>query len=164
MVRIGNPYKMQSAPTCNYSEIWNIMRYPVTANISMQLHRELAPSQELYFMFKRLKDMGAWNAKTFRELYVPIYLQEMKDSREARDSLNYLYKRAQDSDICVCCTCYDENLCHRSIVQGLVNEALQATGTIIPNFTSKGYYDMFRSKEPILVTYNSKGVKEQWQE
>jgi uncharacterized protein YeaO (DUF488 family) len=141
MIYTGQTYKEGNKPSRQYDEVWNIMRYP-TKGIALPSvhHPELAPSELLYRRYLELKEVGEWGPKAFKEIYVPEYIRQMAASREAGDSLNYLFKnRGSGKDILLLCSCADESTCHRSIVSGLLD-------------TKGEYYGMYKEA---LAKYKS---------
>lgn len=102
----------------------------------------LAPSQNLFYRYLKLRDAKNWNAVSFREIYVPQFLRELKANRDALDRLNEIYRSAKTQDIALYCFCTDESLCHRSIIAGL----LQGVGsTVSAGADYSEYYEMFKS-------------------
>ena len=71
-----------------------------------------------------LKNAGKWHEGTFREIYVPKFIREIRYSQEAADMLNLLVKKDREgANIALACFCPDEALCHRSIIAGLLQGA-----------------------------------------
>ena len=160
MLFIGNTYKVGNEPHRTYDEVWNIMRFPTKGlRMEMDWHVELAPSRELFFDYKTLKDRNLWTKELFEDWYVPRYIEEIKHNGKAKKALNYLYLNSIQKDIILCCSCYDEELCHRWIVKNLVLETYVRRGIlpegIRPPKTT--YYNMYLSKESLLLTKDSKG-------
>ena len=82
---------------------------------------ELSPSWELFQEYLKLKNQGDWDTQTFESIYVPWFLREIAENKgNSRDKLNWLWKLATTQDVTVACFCTDEELCHRSIVAGLI--------------------------------------------
>lgn len=80
----------------------------------------LAPSRDLFYQYLRLKQAGRWNKETFRDIYVPRFLWEMT-APEAKAMLQALViKDKQGTNIQLCCFCTDPDLCHRTIIAGLL--------------------------------------------
>ena len=70
-----------------------------------------------------LKSINAWDKEHFDSTYVRPFLRLMGTS-QARQKLNELYIRdKRDERIALVCYCADENMCHRSIVAGLLQGA-----------------------------------------
>ena len=104
----------------DYNEIWAIVRSLKHPNPHIEQIQDLSPSWDLFSKFQNLKKAGNWNQKTFQEIYVPQFLNEMK-SKNARKRLNELYlKDRAKKRIALICFCPDESLCHRSIIAGLL--------------------------------------------
>lgn len=83
----------------------------------------LAPSWDLMRTYFGLRDAGKWNKESFRSIYVPQFLTEMKRPA-ARTALNELYLMDKaDKRVALACFCTNETLCHRSILAGLLQGA-----------------------------------------
>ena len=139
--------ELQNYP--NASEIWCITRSDsftkkydsYTSNVLWV--PELSPSWDLFNKYRALVKNGTWNKESFAEVYVPQFLNEIKNSSEARHTLNELYKVSKTrEDIVLCCFCGDEELCHRSIVAGL----LQGVGVTVKGVKTdySKCYDMYK--------------------
>lgn len=103
-----------------YDEVWAIVRSLKYPNPNIKHVPELSPSWSLFGKYQALKKAGQWNDETFRSVYVPQFLKEMK-GKEQRKLLNYLTNTKKH--ICLVCFCQDECLCHRSIVGGMLQGA-----------------------------------------
>lgn len=103
----------------HYDEVWAVVR-SLRSNNGITQVQALSPSWDLFNQYRELRDNGNWNANTFKEIYVPQFLKEMH-SKQAKDMLNELsWCDKQNYNICVVCFCKDEELCHRSIIGGLL--------------------------------------------
>ena len=75
-----------------------------------------------------------------------MFLSEMRQ-KPAKEKLNELYKADRaGKNIALVCFCLDEQLCHRSIVAGL----LQGVGCHVNMRSNKDYshyYNLFRSMD-----------------
>lgn len=101
----------------------------------------LSPSPDLFYEYRALHDAHVWDKDSFDEIYVPRFLNEMH-GQDAVNMLNTIYAMSFTNSIALCCYCKDEDLCHRSIIAGL----LQGAGA--PVQTSSGrdyskYWDMY---------------------
>ena len=127
----------------NYDEVWAIVRKMKGSSSAIRQITGLSPSPDLFFKYRSLEKEGNWNADTFRSVYLPQFLKEIYESKEARFLLNQLYLRdKQERNVCLVCFCADETLCHRSIVAGL----LQGVGCNVVTDTDNDYteyYQMF---------------------
>ncbi len=108
-------------PLDNRFEKWYIVRKldEDIKNDDYKYAPQLSPSQQLFDMHRKYRDSGQWNQKTFIEKYVPVFLNEMKQSQPA-DDLKKLAELSKSKDIALCCYCDDERICHRSIVGGIL--------------------------------------------
>lgn len=117
-----------------YDEVWAIVRSLKYVNPHIKHVPELSPSWALFKLYLRLRNEGRWNEDTFRTLYVPQFLKEMR-GKEQQDLLNELFRTKKH--ICLVCFCGEENLCHRSIVGGM----LQGAGAQVNGLACDyGYY------------------------
>lgn len=106
-----------------HDEVWAIVRSLKHQNRMITQVSELSPSSELFQTYLSLKDEGKWNKDAFQKIYVPQFLHEMH-SKEAKMYLRELCNLdAEGKNICIVCFCPDEELCHRSIVAGLLQGA-----------------------------------------
>lgn len=103
-----------------YDEVWAIVRSLKHPDPHMRHVPELSPSWGLFRKYMSLRDAGNWNQDTFQEIYVPQFLEEMQ-GKEQKALLNELF--LSDKHICAACFCYKEDLCHRSIVGGMLQGA-----------------------------------------
>lgn len=123
MIYTGQTHKEGNKPSRRYDEMWSIMRYPTQGLACTTIHHpELAPSPKLFDTFRELQAAKNWNPETFRSIYVPTYIREIAENKKARASLNYLYQNKDSGrEIILLCSCAKEELCHRSIVYGLLD-------------------------------------------
>lgn len=85
----------------------------------------LSPSQELTLKAKELRDAGKLDQKTFHTEIADPFLKELVVSDEAKNMLNRISKASKGGrKIALACFCQDPDICHRSVVAGL----LQAVG------------------------------------
>jgi len=128
-----------------FDETWIIVR-SLKQNIKGATQiAQLSPSSDLFFKYLDLKKQKQWNQTSFDNIYVPSYLQQIRHDQQAIDLLNYLYRQDKaGKNICLACFCTDEDLCHRSIVAGL----LQGVGAHVKTDTGKDYteyYEIFKN-------------------
>lgn len=123
-----------------YDDVWAIVRYYRGRSDWIRQVIELAPSQELWAKYQKLKVTGNWNDKTFKQIYVPRFLKEMQ-CQTARAKLNELFSKDREGkNIALVCFCADELLCHRSIIAGL----LQGTGCHVKTSKGNDYSDYYK--------------------
>lgn len=124
MVGLENYYKLVHDPARQaiYDDIWVVMLYSPKGRPANFHHvKALAPSQELYQNFQVMKDMGEWNLNNFQALYAPRYMSGIMSNGYSRSQLECLIQLAcAGRNIAIVCTCYHEDLCHRSILGGIV--------------------------------------------
>lgn len=112
--------RIQDVDYEKYSEVWAIVRSLKYANPRIKHVPELSPSWGLFNMYLRLKEAGNWNEETFRSMYVPQFLKEMK-GKVQQQLLNELF--SANKSIALVCFCEEEELCHRSIIGGMLQGA-----------------------------------------
>ena len=98
-----------------YDEVWLIVRSikQLPNNPKVRWVPELSPSSGLFYEYLDLKKAGKWNYDSFREIRNP----------EGLKKLNELFRVGREKDILCVCFCEHEELCHRSIVKGLLQGA-----------------------------------------
>ena len=144
MIRVSN---IRNADTVNYDEVWVIMRSAKYASTGYRHVPQLSPSSFLFQKYLMMRDMGVWDIENFKGFYVPTFLREMHRS-DARYFLNCLwYLDSKGKNIQVCCSCVQEEVCHRSIVGGVL-EGIGCNVVYDSGNSYKFYYDSY--KEVIL--------------
>ena len=119
-----------------FDETWMIMRSLKKPIKNTKQVVNLSPSTSLFFKVQNLKKENKWTKETFNSFYVPLFLQELSNNSEAIRLLNDLYiQDKQGKNICLACFCSNEELCHRSIIAGL----LQGVGCNIITDTNNDY-------------------------
>ncbi len=125
-------------------ESWAIVRYWRGRDDDIWHMPDLSPSSALFLQYRELVNENNWNAKTFRKIYVPWFIREMRQ-QYARDALNKLYQLdRQGKKVALACFCKDETLCHRSIIVGL----LQGAGANVMTDTGldySNYYELYKT-------------------
>lgn len=82
---------------------------------------DLAPSPELMSLVQAAKKGGYWNQEYFNREYRDRFLKEIAESQNAKNVLNKIYLQAMNGrNIALACFCGNEEMCHRSIVAGLL--------------------------------------------
>lgn len=124
MIKIG---KFHDLATVEHEEAYLIVRalknMPKATPGKQIYHLPiLSPSRQLFSDYQKWKGEGKWGEEMFREVYVPRFLEEMK-GREQKNALNQLFLRSKTKDILLVCYCGQEDICHRSIVMGLLQGA-----------------------------------------
>lgn len=129
----------------DYDEIWAIVRSLKNPNEHIKQVADLSPSWDLFKKYRALKEQENWNEITFHDIYVPQFLHEMHGPNQVR-LLNELYNIDKTGDsICLTCFCPDEELCHRSIIAGL----LQGVGCNVTGVHAdySHYFEQWNSDE-----------------
>ena len=120
-------------------EIWLIVRSLKHQVKDARQVKVLSTSSELFSKYLQLKNAGEWSEKTFKDVYVPMFLAQMRE-KGARDALNYLHRQDKaGKTVCLACFCPDERLCHRSIVAGL----LRGCGCNVRTDTGESFAEYF---------------------
>lgn len=142
MIRVTSIRHINDEPS---DEVWIIVRSLKHQVKNAKQIKVLSPSSELFGKYLHLKKDGEWSPKSFKEIYAPDFLAQMR-AQDAREALNYLYKQDKaGKTICLACFCPDEHLCHRSIVAGL----LQGCGCNVKNDSGESfeeYYFLFKNQ------------------
>lgn len=104
----------------DYDEVWAIVRSLKYSNSHIRHVPELSPSWALFKQYLRLREEGRWDENTFHRVYVPQFLKEMRGKKQ-QALLNELFSTTKR--ICLVCFCMEEELCHRSIIGGMLQGA-----------------------------------------
>lgn len=112
----------------DYDEVWAIVRS--IKNLGKMKHvPELSPSWNLFNTYLSLRNAGKWNTASFRNIYVPTFLQEMQNAAACNKITELIDLDRKGKRICLACFCPDETLCHRSIIAGILqNKGIQVYG------------------------------------
>lgn len=103
----------------SYDAVWTIVRSLKNPGRMKQV-AELSPSWNLFKKYLALRESGKWNAESFENVYVPVFLKEMQNAAARRRLVELVDQDRQGKHICLACFCPDEALCHRSIVAGIL--------------------------------------------
>lgn len=106
----------------DYDEVWAIVR-SIKNPGKMKRVAELSPSWNLFKTYLALRDAGKWNIETFQNIYVPTFLQEMRNEKACKKFIELLKHNEQGKHVCLACFCADETMCHRSIIAGIFQYA-----------------------------------------
>lgn len=131
----------------------NKKNYQLLMQPNVHIVDDLAPSRELYTFYLSCKDRGTWGHETFYMDYVPKFIHEMSYQEDSRDKLNELYRLdKQGKTVLLVCACQEENVCHRSILAGLLHGAgcnvISSFGTDISKYDV--YYEMYKNKRDLM--------------
>ena len=171
---IGN----MKALNLQYAELWFIMRSMdwyykkkekkpskrftlysdeiIEANYRFLMHpnvkiiSDLAPSQDLFTWYMLQRNKGQWNQEAFDKTYVPAFIRDLSTQQDSKDRLNQLwYEDKNGKTILLVCACQEENMCHRSIIAGVLHgvgvNVTSTFGTDISCYDK--YYQMYRDAE-----------------
>ena len=98
----------------------NKRNYELLMQPNVKVIDELSPSKDLFTYFLSCKQHQTWDEKRFKEKYVPGFLKEI-NCEDGRDRLNELWRLDRaGKTILLVCTCQEENMCHRSILAGVL--------------------------------------------
>ena len=102
-------------------ESWAIVRSFKSKSDWIKQVPALSPTPSLYNLALNLQKTGNWNDNTFMDIYVPQFIADITNNEEAKHLLNYLVDAdKQGKTIALCCYCANEELCHRSIIAGIL--------------------------------------------
>lgn len=108
----------------DYDQIWGVVRSPknlsslqkFTKNPRFEHVPELSPSWDLFKKYLQLKRNGDWNQEAFFNIYLPLFLNEMRNPTAKRKLAELIKLDKEGYNICLFCFCQDEKMCHRSIL------------------------------------------------
>lgn len=142
MITIDN---IRNVKLDEYDHVFAIVRSMKSQSPGITQVADLSPSYDLFTKYRTLVKNNNWNASTFASIYVPQFLQEMKQPA-ATQWLNKLYNLdKQGSKICLICFCPEEVMCHRSIVAGL----LQGVGVNVTTNSNTDYSHYYKQYQQI---------------
>lgn len=135
-----------------YDKIFLIVRSSKVNNPRIVQVPELAPSQELFFMYRKWVSEGVWSQETFDEKYVPWFLKDFVNNPNSSNALNLIYhlSEVKEERICLLCYCGNESMCHRSIIAGLL-QGVGAHVRLVPD--TKADYSKYYSDFNYLRTF-----------
>lgn len=135
MIYIDNIHNQFSPDTI----VWAIIRSNKNIPCGIQWIPDLAPSWDLFNRYIAWRSKKQWNTKCFIEEYVPQYLKELKYSDKAIQAIERLKMlTSMGRSVALVCFCQDQNLCHRSILAGV----LQGMGFAVDAPDYSKYYQL----------------------
>lgn len=137
MIKVGNVTELSEA---KYDENWLIVRKPDEIPEFVRHEPLLSPSPELFRKYREAYHAGEFNQDFFDQVYVPQFLKELADNKEALAVLHQLAQDSQCKDILLACYCEEESMCHRSIIAGML---LGMSAAIDTNLIYQHYYDLY---------------------
>jgi uncharacterized protein YeaO (DUF488 family) len=94
--------------------------YELLMQPNVKIISELSPSEGLFRYYLSCKEHKTWDEKRFKNKYVPWFLDSI-NNEDGRDRLNELWRLDKASKtVLLICTCQEENMCHRSILAGIL--------------------------------------------
>lgn len=141
--KVGNRYP-------KYSNEINQKNYQFLMQPNVKIVDDLSPSRDLFTWYMHRRQKGNWNMDTFINEYVPVFIKEIIINQDAKDRLNQLWKLdRQGKTVLLVCSCQEENMCHRSIIAGLLHgvgcNVVSAFGNSISQYDI--YYKMYLAIE-----------------
>lgn len=137
MIHVVN---LKKSDLSGYGEVWGIMRYLKNMPHYVKHVPALSPDRDLFLLYRTLHESKRWDSRSFQSQYVPQFLRQMH-GKEAMDALNLLWRLDREGmDVAIGCTCADEDICHRSIVAGL----LQGAGASVSTESGADYTHYYR--------------------
>lgn len=149
MVTIGTIWQAKQIALNPNTKAIAIVRSLRSGYEGVEQWQELSPSVGLLSTFCEWKKDPRWSQKgyqkeKFRMEYVPEFLRQIRNDPAAHDALVRIWQMDHDgANVFLACFCSDEELCHRSIVAGL----LSGIGVRVATRTGRDYieyYDQFR--------------------
>lgn len=106
-----------------YDEIWLITRQmkPLknNTNIPIKWVSDLAPTEKVFVWARNLINNHSFSEEIFKTKYTPWYLLDLANNSEALNLVNFL--KNTNKNICLCCYCRTDHLCHRKILKNLID-------------------------------------------
>lgn len=127
--------------TLDYDEVWWIVRSPDSPPQKEKLVQSLAPSRELFLIYREAFHTEQFGSEFFQTIYVPQFIAELSQNEEAAADLNYLCQESSRKNIVLGCYCEDDSLCHRSIIAGIL---LGMGAEIQTDPEYRKYYELYR--------------------
>ena len=94
--------------------------YELLMQPNVKVIDELSPSHDLFTYYLSKKQRGQWNKNTFLDTYAPWFLNSI-NNEDGRDRLNELWRLDKaGKTVLLICTCQEEDMCHRSILAGIL--------------------------------------------
>lgn len=116
MIKVGNITEMSEDYRKNIMIVRTVESMPEYA-IQMT---ELSPSTELFKKYRQVYHSGEFNKKWFDEVYVPQFIRELCENPKAVSRLRDLCVDSKVYSVFLCCYCENEEICHRSIIAGIL--------------------------------------------
>ena len=123
MITTGNVFHTDPE---DFDEVWVIcyavdeLKEMFTAYKNVLHVPELAPQSGLFHAYRELVNRGQWDQRAFDEEYVPWFLEDIRQNEPALKLLKELADTSNEKKIQLVCFCDNENMCHRSIVAGIL--------------------------------------------
>lgn len=122
-----------------WDEKWAIVRSYKHPSTAFKQVAVLSPSFDLFLKYRNMAEKHVWCKETFEKDYIPVFLKEMHQP-DAVHMLNQLYSMSKTKNIALVCFCKEEDLCHRSIIAGL----LQGAGASVQTSSGKDYSEYWQ--------------------
>ena len=117
-VQIVNVRDMEHIQADVKFAIMRSYKYKVDGVINMP---DLSPSSTLFDKYLRWVREGNWNRQTFLSQYLPEFMRDTLCAAAGREALvRILHMDQIGLRVALGCSCSDEELCHRSIVAGVL--------------------------------------------
>ncbi|MBD5584299.1 MAG: DUF488 domain-containing protein [Clostridia bacterium] len=130
-----------------YDETYAIVRSMKNPSPWMAQLVALSPSKALFFDYLSLKKAGTWNADTFKERYVPMFMQEIAQPAPRKVLEQLVEYDRMGRKMALVCFCPDETLCHRSIVAGIL-QGMGADVRLRSGADYSAYYERYKEMLP----------------
>jgi hypothetical protein len=83
----------------DYDEVWAIVRFLKYGNPRLKHVPEIAPSWSLFKTYMELRKSGQWNEETFKSVYVPQFLKEMRGKKLMAKGYDDQYYDERDENL-----------------------------------------------------------------
>ena len=126
-----------------YDKVFLIVRSAKSHKYIEQV-QELSPQPSLFSLYRRLEKSGKWDKDAFDNIYVPRFIYDLKHSPNAMEKIKELfYADKAGMNICLCCYCSNEVICHRSIIAGIL-QGLGCNVAITSGNDYSYYYEIYK--------------------
>lgn len=142
--KVGNRFKQYDKTRIKQAN------YRLLMQPNVKVIDELSPSHDLFTWYMLRRQKGEWNMNTFVNDYVPAFIRGIITNEDAKNRLNELWNLdRQNKTVLLVCTCQEEEMCHRSIIAGILHgvgcNVISAFGNNISRYDI--YYKLYREEE-----------------
>jgi len=110
-----------------YDEIWLCVRSLRSApkpSATPTYHKPvLSPSTNLLSKALQMQKSNNWTKESFDEIFKPTFFKEMLQEKPLKE-LHKLADLSKTKNICIACYCDTDYLCHRYLIEQIINTIL----------------------------------------